>query len=111
MIKIRKSLPEFETELDGCTFKMRPLSEIELEQVNFYLADMIKAGHTVLPPKAITYCLENCLLSWKGVKDENGGDLKYYQGSEIYLPAKIRMALASDIYVQSTMSEDEKKSL
>lgn len=114
MVKIRKSLPEFEVEMEEggsvSVFKLRQLSELELEEVNYILIDMVKGGHQVLPPKAIKLCLEKCLISWSGVLDESGGEMRYIKGHEQYLPAKVRMALASEIYVRSVMTEEEKKS-
>lgn len=113
MIKIRKSLPEFDYSLagdDSVSFTMRPLSEVELEHVNYLLIDMIKSGHQILPPKAIAYCLDKCLKSWYGVVDEDGKQLIYKDGSEQYLPTKVRLELASEIYLKSTLTEEEKKS-
>lgn len=109
-MQIRKSLTEYETELDGANFKLRQLSEVELEEVNYYFIDSIKAGHTVLPPKAVKLCLQYALLNWSGVKGEDGFDLKYEKGQEDYLPFKARNILASEIFVRSQMSEEEKKS-
>ena len=113
MIKIRKSLPEFEHKLsedEAVTFKLRPLSEVELEQMNYLLIDMIKSGHQVLPPDAIKYCLDKCLLDWCGVTDENDRQMIYKKGDEQYLPTKVRLELASEIYVASTLTDEEKKS-
>jgi len=110
MIKIRKSLPEYTLELQECSFTLRPLSEVELEQCNYMLVEMIQANHTILPPKAVKFILQNCLIDWTGVRDENDKEYKYKPGNESFLPTKIRMELASDVYVKSQLTEEEKKS-
>jgi hypothetical protein len=109
-MKIRKSLPEFTHEIEGAEFKMRPLSEIELEQVNYLLIDMIKEGHQVLPPKAVCFILDKCLVDWSGVEDEQDKPLPYSSKGEEYLPFAVRMELSSVAYTSSVINEDEKKS-
>ncbi len=109
MIKLKRSLPEFDYEIDECTFRLRRLSELELEEVNFMLAESIKRGAEVLPPSAVRFCLAKCLLDWNGVEGDDGVE-PFKKGDEVFLPAKVRMELASEIYIQSQLTEDEKKS-
>ena len=103
-------MPEFDHEIDDVKFKLRPLSEVELEQVNYLLIDMIKGGHQVLPPSVVSYILDKCLKDWNGIEDEEGNYHPYRAGDEQYLQFKVRMELASVVYTSSVITEDEKKS-
>ena len=108
-MKIRKSLPESEYDIDGATFNLRQLSELELEQVNFLLLESLKAGHQVLPPSAVKYCLDRGLIGWHNVENEDGGQTKFSKEELKFLPWKARMELASEIYLKSQLTEEEKK--
>ena len=111
MIKLRKSLPEFYVELEGCKFKLRPFSEVELEQFNHFMIDVYKARSLAFAPKAIEYCLDNCLIDWSGVCDEEGQEIPYKKGDEKYLSAmKVRSVLVAEVFNRSIITEDEKKS-
>ncbi len=103
-MKLRKTSQSFEVEIEDAKFNLLSLTEVQLEEVNYMLQDTIKAGHQVLPPKVVSYCLKHCLTGWTGVDDE------YKAGLESYLPYKVRMELASEIYLRSQVTEDEKKS-
>lgn len=109
-MKIRKSLPEHTTEIESAKFKTRSLSEVELEQVNFMLIESFKKEVSILPPDAVAFCLDRALISWEGVQDEKENNLIYTKGQEAFLPFKVRSELASTIFLNSQLSEEEKKS-
>lgn len=110
MIKLRKSLPEFIHEIDGCKFTLRPFSEIELEQFNHLNLDVFKKGLMAFSPESVSYCLKNCLIGWDGVCGEDGKEIPFKQGDEKYLPFKVRSSLVAEVFMGSIVTEDEKKS-
>ena len=109
MIKIRKSLPEFSYEVDGCNFRLRPFSEVELEEFNFMMREVYASKQMIFPTEAISYSLNKCLVNWSGVCGEDGKELPYKKGDEKYLPAPIRSILTAQIFQNSVVSEEEKK--
>ena len=110
MSKLRKSLPEFYSELDGCKFKLRPFSEIELEQFNHLMLEVYKTGAMVFSPESVAYCLDNCLKDWSGVCDEDGEEIPFKKGEEKFLPVKVRQHLVGEVFTRSVLTNDEKKS-
>lgn len=111
-MKLRKSLHEFEIEdKDGAVFSVRQLSEMEIGQVNYDINAMGDDKSKHLPPRVVDYILRKALLSWSGVKDEDGAPIKYEDGLSDFLPHDVRIRLASTIFVRSIFTESEKKSL
>lgn len=112
MIKLRKTQKDYTFSPKGhpdVVFDLRSLSEPDLEQVNYMMIAPVMAGHNIMTPECVNYTLSRSLMGWRGVCDENGNAVPFDKENIAYLPFKIKMEIASEVYVTSQLSEDDKK--
>lgn len=118
MLKALKALkPEFYvpiTERDSSTptrFMLRPLDGIERLDVAFYRDDF---GNISLSSNAAKSALKYGLMGWENFMNEDGSPVLYTADRDAnmkLLPAELVVELATEIWVRSVLTEEERKNL
>ena len=114
MITIRQQLaPEWwkldENDTKSASFHIRPLSQLMFldlkKEIGFNEFDRL-----CITAKGVAVALENGLLDWQGVFDEQGQPLKCTRANQANLPIDVLTKLAYQIADRSRLGEEQKKS-
>lgn len=103
------------SERDSATptrFNLRPLDGIERLDVSFYRDEL---GNLSLSSAAAKAALKHGLIGWENLLDETGSPVLFSpvdrDANLKRLPAELVAELATEIFVRSVLTEDERKNL